>query len=58
MSFYADGVYHACYKDECELIEQVRFFENHINLMLLVVADRLWTKTSLDLDDEKLRFSK
>jgi len=53
-----DVTYHACYKDECELIEQVRFFENHINSMPLVVADRLWTKTSLDLDDEKLRFSK
>ena len=53
-----DVTYHTCHKDECELIEQVRLFENHINSMPLVVADRLWTKTSLDLDDEKLRFSK
>jgi len=50
--------YHACHKDECELIEQVRLFGNHINSMPLVEADRLWTKMSLDLDGEKLRFSK
>jgi len=36
--------YHACHKDECELIEQVRLFENHITSMPLVVTDRLWTK--------------
>jgi len=49
---------HACHKDECELIEQVRLFEKNINSMPLVVADRLWTKTSLNLDDDKLQFSK
>jgi len=53
-----DVTYHACHKDECELIQQVRLFENTINLTPLIVADRLWTKTSIDLEEEKLRFSK
>ena len=53
-----DVTYHACHKDECELIQQVRIFENNINSTPLAVADRLWTKTSIDLEDEKIRFSK
>ena len=53
-----DVTYHACYKDECELIEQVRVFENNINSTPLAIADRLWTKTSIDLEKEKIRFSK
>jgi len=46
------------YKDECELIKQVRIFENNINSEPLTIADRLWTKTSLNLEEEKIRFSK
>jgi len=53
-----DVTYHACHKNECELIKQVRIFEDHINSEPLIVADRLWTKTSLNLEEEKLRFSK
>jgi len=39
-----DVTCHACHKGECELIEQVRLFENHINSMPLVVADRAPSK--------------
>ena len=53
-----DVTYHTCYKDECELIQQVRIFEDNINSTPLALADRLWTKTSIDLEDEKIRFSK
>ena len=53
-----DVTYRACYKDECDLIKHVRLFENHINSNPSEVADRLWTKTSLDSEVEKLRFSK
>ena len=49
--------YHTCYKDECELIAQVAKFEQEINLTPTVVADRLWTKSKLDSEEEKLRFS-
>lgn len=31
--------YHTCHQDECELIQQVRIFENNINLTPLAVAD-------------------
>ncbi len=52
-----DVTYHACYQDECELIAQVENFQQEINLEPTVVADRLWTKTKLDLEEEELRFS-
>ena len=53
-----DVTYHQCYDDELELIAQVRQFEQEINTAPTIVADRLWTKTKLDLDKEKLRVSK
>ena len=53
-----DVTYHACYDHESKLIVQVQAFEQSINAMSAIIADRLWTKTSLNSDDEKLRFSK
>lgn len=53
-----DVTYHQCYDDELELISQVKKFEQEINATPTAVAGRLWTKTELDLDEEKLRFSK
>ena len=53
-----DVTYHTCYDDELELVEQVREFERSINSTPMAVADRLWTKTELNLEEEKLRFSK
>ena len=50
--------YHTCYDDERELVSQVRLFEETINLTPTTVADRLWTKTELNPEDEKLRFSR
>jgi transposase len=52
-----DVTYHQCYNDELELIAQVQKFEQEINAIPTAVADRLWTKTVLDLEEEKLRFS-
>ena len=53
-----DLTYHICSDDERDLIAQVRQFEQQINATPTEVADRLWTKTHLDLEEEKLRFSK
>lgn len=53
-----DVTYHACYDHESKLIAQVEKFEKTINAIPMAVADRLWTKTSLNPYEEKLRFSK
>lgn len=53
-----DVTYHACYDHESKLITQVAIFEQSINAMPATVTDRLWTKTTLNPDEEKLRFSK
>jgi transposase len=50
--------YHTCCDHESKLIAQVQAFEQSINIVPTSVADRLWTKTSLNPDEEKLRFSK
>ena len=50
--------YHTCYDHESKLIAQVETFEKNINAIPSAVADRLWTKTSLNPEEEKLRFSK
>ena len=52
-----DVTYHLCYDKKEKLIEQVRAFEERINKTPHQVADRLWTKTSLDIPLEELRFS-
>jgi hypothetical protein len=38
-----------------ELIARVRDFSHTINADPFTVADRLWTKTTLDPEEEKLR---
>jgi len=53
-----DVTYHACYDHESKLIAQVENFERTINAIPITIADRLWTKTSLNPDEGKLRFSK
>ena len=53
-----DVTYHTCYDHESKLIAQVENFEKTINANPFAVADRLWTKTSLNPNEEKLRFSK
>jgi transposase len=52
-----DVTYHTCYKTKEQLINQVEHFQQRINENPTRIADRLWTKTKLDLDEEKLRFS-
>ena len=53
-----DVTYHASYDNKEKLITEADFFQQHINSNPLQIADRLWTKTSLDFEQEKLRFSK
>jgi transposase len=53
-----DVTYQNCYDYDIKLIEQVKTFEQTINAEPTAVADRLWTKTTLDAEEEKLRFSK
>jgi DNA phosphorothioation-associated putative methyltransferase len=49
--------YHRCYEHESTLIARVNVFEQSINTDPTGIADRLWTKTTLNDDEEKLRFS-
>ena len=53
-----DVTYHTCYNTKTELIEQISQFQQQINASPNDLADRLWVKTHLDPDEEKLRFSK
>lgn len=52
-----DVTYHTCYSTKADLIEQVKRFEQQVNLDSLALAQRLWVKTELDPDIEKLRVS-
>ena len=52
-----DVTYHTCHNSEAELIERVSVFEQAINAFPLVLADRLWVKTHLKTEEEKLRVS-
>lgn len=52
-----DVTYHTCYETEKQLIDQVALFQQRINENPTDIADRLWTKTELNFDEEKLRFS-
>lgn len=49
--------YHRCYEHESTLIARVNVFEQSINTDPKGIADRLWAKTTLNDDEEKLRFS-
>jgi len=44
-----------CHASRDELIARVRHFEKTINTHPTEVAGRLWTKTSLDPEEERLR---
>jgi transposase len=46
---------HHCHATTEELIRRVREFVDTINRHVFEVADRLWTKTALDPEEEKLR---
>lgn len=50
-----DVTYHHCHATGAELIARVRDFAHTINADPFAVADRLWTKTTLDPEEEKLR---
>jgi transposase len=52
-----DVTYHTCYDSQADLKAQVARFQQRINATPLVIADRLWVKSHLDPDEEKLRFS-
>jgi transposase len=48
---------HTCYDKPSQLIRQVVGFEQRINAVPLTLADRLWVKTHLKPEEEKLRVS-
>ena len=50
-----DVSYHTCYETQADLIEQVERFQSSINSEPLSIADRLWVRSHLDPDEEKLR---
>ncbi len=52
-----DVTYHTCYDKKADLIEQVGRFQARINHDPIALADRLWVKTHLEPEEEKLRFS-
>lgn len=52
-----DVTYHTCYDKPSQLIGQVVGFEQRINAEPLTLADRLWVKTHLNPEEEKLRVS-
>ena len=52
-----DVTYHACYDQKAELIAQVNRFQQRINADPIAIADRLWVKSHLDPEEEKLRVS-
>jgi len=52
-----DVTYHTCYQSKEDLIKAVALFQERINLDPNAIADRLWVKSHLDSDEEKLRVS-
>lgn len=52
-----DVTYHTCYDKKADLIAQVEQFQQRINADSVTIADRLWVKTQLVPDEEKLRVS-
>ncbi len=53
--FREDVTYMHCHKTKQELIDRATEFQNLINQNPYEIADRLWTKDSLDPEVEKLR---
>ncbi len=52
-----DVTYHHCHASSEDLTRRVTAFEARLNRDPCAVADRLWVKDHLDLEEEKLRFS-
>lgn len=52
-----DVTYHTCYDSKADLKAQVARFQQRINATPLAIADRLWVKSHLNPEEEKLRFS-
>ena len=50
-----DVTYNRCHTTRDELISNVRCFEATINRDPIALADRLWVKDALKLEEEKLR---
>ena len=50
--------YNHCHHTAGELIERVAAFVAKINANVFEVIDRLWVKTELDPEEEKMRFSR
>jgi transposase len=53
-----DVTYHHCHTSPDDLTRRAAAFEARINKDPCALADRLWVKDQLDLDEEKLRFPK
>lgn len=52
-----DVTYHTCHNSEAQLIARVSTFQQTINAFPLFLADRLWVKSHLKSEEEKLRVS-
>ena len=52
-----DVTYHTCYDHKADLIAQVDRFQARINADPIAIADRLWVRSHLDPNEEKLRVS-
>ncbi|MBK1725297.1 hypothetical protein [Thiocystis violacea] len=50
-----DVTYQHCHASPAELIARANHFADEINRDPYTVADRLWTRTTLDPEEEKLR---
>lgn len=55
--FREDLTYHTCYQNQADLIQRVHLFQQRLNLTPLDIADRLWVKSHLNPEEEKLRVS-
>jgi transposase len=55
--FREDLTYHTCYENQSDLIQQVQLFQQRLNQTPLDIADRLWVKSHLNPEEEKLRVS-
>ena len=50
-----DVTYHHCHPTRADLIDAVAAFTQHINQAPYELADRLWVKDTLHLEEEQLR---
>lgn len=55
--FREDLTYHTCYENHADLIQHVQLFQQRLNQTPLDIADRLWVKSHLNPEEEKLRVS-